>query len=151
MELYLGTMIRQVDSSLLDEWEKLRNRIIVPTKQRKSVHPEPRWRIRTSRATQKAFTAAIRNRVFAFLRGLVTGEFESAVAQLNSSLDAEGQPWTAGRLQQALEAYLAGHEQLCLNPNARNARHTTWFRPRQAIVARAADVGGSGRTQRLGG
>jgi hypothetical protein len=25
MELYLGTMIRQVDSSLLDEWEKLRD------------------------------------------------------------------------------------------------------------------------------
>src|SRR5208283_2918481 len=25
MELYLGAMIRQVDSSLLDEWEKMRN------------------------------------------------------------------------------------------------------------------------------
>src|SRR6202012_1206305 len=25
MELYLATMIRQIDSSLLDEWEKMRN------------------------------------------------------------------------------------------------------------------------------
>jgi len=25
MEMYLGTMIRQVDSSLLDEWEKMRD------------------------------------------------------------------------------------------------------------------------------
>jgi len=25
MELYLGTMIRQIDSSLLDEWEKMRD------------------------------------------------------------------------------------------------------------------------------
>jgi hypothetical protein len=25
MEIYLGTMIRQVDSSLLDEWEKMRD------------------------------------------------------------------------------------------------------------------------------
>ena len=39
-------------------------------------------------------------------------------------LDADGQPWTAARLQAALDAYHADHERLCLEPNARNARHT---------------------------
>ena len=38
--------------------------------------------------------------------------------------DAEGQPWTAARLQAALDAYYADHERICLEPDARNARHT---------------------------
>jgi hypothetical protein len=32
--------------------------------------------------------------------------------------------WTAARLQQVLEAYLAEHERLLLTPEARNLRHT---------------------------
>jgi hypothetical protein len=74
MELYLGTMIRQVDSSLLEEWEKCATRIIAPAKTarpplptlpRKSARPAPRKPPPTSPATAaKAFTAAIRNRIF---------------------------------------------------------------------------------------
>ncbi|MGA3143213.1 MAG: DUF3516 domain-containing protein [Verrucomicrobiota bacterium] len=39
-------------------------------------------------------------------------------------IDADGQPWTVERLKQALEAYHADHERICLEPNARNVRHT---------------------------
>jgi hypothetical protein len=59
-----------------------------------------------------------------FLRGLVIGDLEQAIAQLGSPQDADGQPWTAARLEQALEAYHLDHERICLEPNARNARHT---------------------------
>ena len=38
MELYLGTMIRQVDSRLLDEWEKMRDPNYQPRKT-KEVRP----------------------------------------------------------------------------------------------------------------
>ena len=38
--------------------------------------------------------------------------------------DTDGEPWTAARLQQLMESYHAGHDHLCLDPNARNARHT---------------------------
>jgi hypothetical protein len=106
----------------------------------------------------KAFTAAIRNRVFTFLRGLAIGQFEEALAALESSVgstrgprvpsggppDVEGvdvgssgppettgqrpvlpeETWTAERLQAAMDAYLAEHEQLLLTPEARNLRHT---------------------------
>ena len=37
---------------------------------------------------------------------------------------ATDQPWTAARLQGALDAYHAEHERICLDPNARNLRHT---------------------------
>jgi superfamily II RNA helicase len=124
MELYLATMIRQIDSSLLDEWEKMRD----PNYQRaeaKEARPPGAEQARAD-ITQdnKAFTAAIRNRIFTFLRGLVIGDFEAAIANLASPGDAEGQPWTPERLEQTLAAYHAEHERICLDPNARNARHT---------------------------
>ena len=49
---------------------------------------------------------------------------EQAIANLNSPLDAEGQLWTTVRLQQAVDAYHTDHERICLEPEARNARHT---------------------------
>jgi superfamily II RNA helicase len=149
MELYLGSMIRQVDSSLLDEWEKMRD----PNFQRaetKEVRP-PGAEEAAADITRdtKAFTAAIRNRIFVFLRGLVIADYEAALANLSATggadlpvgqdaqaprqvsvgagrvpADAEGQPWTADRLHAAMEAYELEHERICLDPNARNARHT---------------------------
>src|SRR5208337_854047 len=82
MELYLGTMIRQIDSSLLDEWEKMRD----PSYQRaetKEVRP-PGAEEAAADITRdtKAFTAAIRNRIFTFLRGLVNRDYEGALAAL---------------------------------------------------------------------
>lgn len=41
---------------------------------------------------------------------------------------ADEQPWTAGRLAQLMDDYLADHEQLLLTPEARNLRHT-YVRP----------------------
>jgi hypothetical protein len=70
-----------------------------------------------------------------FLRGVVNGDFEQALAAVHRSATiSEGEAvavpeaiepaWTAKRLEEALEAYNAGHEFLCFDPNARNARHT---------------------------
>jgi hypothetical protein len=39
MEIYLGTMIRQVDSSLLDEWEKMRDPSNFQRAETKEVRP----------------------------------------------------------------------------------------------------------------
>jgi superfamily II RNA helicase len=124
MELYLGSMIRQVDSSLLDEWEKMRD----PNFQRaetKEVRPPgaEEAALDVTRDT-KAFTTAIRNRIFVFLRGLVIEDYEAAIANLNSPSDADGQPWTAECLHAAVEAYHVEHERICLEPEARNVRNT---------------------------
>jgi len=124
MELYLGSLIRQIDSSLLDEWEKLRD----PRYQRaeaQEVRP-PGAEAADQDVTRdvKAFTAAIRNRIFTFLRGLVVGDYEAAVAGLNSPEDSEGRPWTPERLRPMVEAYEAEHGYIRLDPEARNLRHT---------------------------
>jgi hypothetical protein len=117
-------MIRQVDSSLLDEWEKMRD----PTYQRaaaKELRP-PGAEEADQDVTRdaKAFTAAIRHRIFSFLRGLADQDFEQALTHLSSPQDPDGPPWTAERLAQALAPFYAEHERICLHPDARNVRHT---------------------------
>ena len=124
MELYLGTMIRQVDSSLLDEWEKMRD----PAYQRaetKEVRP-PGAEEAAADITRdtKAFTAVIRNRIFSFLRALAIGDWPSAIAALPPAQPGEAAPWTAERLQHLMDEYYKKHQRLCLDPNARNLRHT---------------------------
>jgi superfamily II RNA helicase len=125
MEIYLRTMIRQVDSSLLDEWEKMRDPAYVARAEGKEVRPPGAEEAKAdiTRDT-KAFTAAIRNRIFSFLRGLINKDFEGALGHLSSVDDPDGQSWTQPRLQQALDAYHVEHQRICLDPNARNLRHT---------------------------
>ena len=125
MELYLGTMIRQVDSSLLEEWEKMRDPDYQPRAETKEVRP-PGAEEADKDVTRdvKAFTAAIRNRIFTFLRGLVIGDYELALATLSSPDQPEGGPWTVDRLRAAHEAYHAEHQYISLDPDARNVRHT---------------------------
>jgi hypothetical protein len=124
MELYLGTMIRQVDSSLLDEWEKMRDPNYRPGETKEVRPPGAEEAAADITRDLKHFTAAIRQRIFSFLRGLVMADFEAAISSLNSPNDADNQPWTSARLQATLDNYHADHERICLDPEARNGRHT---------------------------
>src|SRR5207245_7336793 len=76
MELYLRTMIRQVDSSLLDEWEKMRDPNFQAAATKEVRPPGAEEAAADITRDTKTFTAAIRNRIFTFLRGLVNAEFE---------------------------------------------------------------------------
>ena len=147
MELYLASMIRQVDSSLLDEWEKMRDPNFQRAETKEVRPPGAEEAAQDITRDTKAFTAAIRNRIFVFLRGLVIADYEAALTSLSEGRvprdpkidsdtqsqglaefappkDAEGQPWTAERLRAAAEAFELEHERICLDPNARNVRHT---------------------------
>jgi hypothetical protein len=72
----------------------------------------------------KAFTATIRNRIFAFLRALIGGDFAEALTNISPTPLPDEEPWTTDRLRTALEAYHVEHERICLDPAARNVRHT---------------------------
>src|SRR5207249_1307152 len=125
MELYLGTLIRQIDSSLLDEWERMRDPNYQPRTTAEEARPPGAEQAEQDiTRDSKAFTSAVRTQVFHFLRGLVNGEFEQAVSTLASLSDADGQPWTPARLTKTLEEYHREHEHICLDPNGRNVRHT---------------------------
>ena len=152
MEFYLGTMIRQVDSSLLDEWEKMRDPNFLRAETKEVRPPGAEAAEQDITRDTKAFTAAIRNRIFNFLRGLVIGDFDPAIAHLASPDDPDGQPWTAARLRQALEAYHAEHERICLDPERPQlAPHLHRAIGGQKDLARATNAGGPAGPQRLGG
>jgi hypothetical protein len=124
MELYLRDMLRQVDSSLLEEWERMRDPSYRPLGSGGELRPPgPAEPPDVTRDT-KAFTAAIRTRAFAFLRAWSIGEDETALDTLDSDVDGGEEPWTRERLRAARETYLVDHEGLRLDPEARNLRHT---------------------------
>jgi superfamily II RNA helicase len=145
IELYLRDMLRQVDASLLEEWEKMRDPAYVPggagVGGLDMRPPRPEQPPDVTRDT-KACTAAVRTRVFAFLRAWSIGGDEAALAALDAALDGEGEPWTAVRLRAAREAHRAEHGGLRLDPEARNLRHThvtpsadgTFWRVQQMLV-----------------
>jgi len=114
IEDWLAGLLRGTDSSLLDEWEKLKN---------------PDWKpAETDLDTIKAleeiditsnkreFTALIRIEIFHFLRSLAAGRYDAAAALV--------QPWTEEGLLHACEGYYQEHQRLMLDPEARNHKHT---------------------------
>jgi hypothetical protein len=120
MELYLRQMIRQVDSSLMEEWERMRNPNYQNEKAEKELKPPgAEEAARDITRDQKAFTATIRDRIFTFLRACVNQDYEIAVEVLN-----EPGEWTAKTLQPTVDAFFEKHQQLRLDPEARNLRHT---------------------------
>ena len=122
----MDTMLRQIDSSLLEEWEKLRDPSYQPRGESSAEVRPPGAEEAERDITRdpKAFTAAIRTRIFTFLRSLISGDLETALATLSAQPAADTEPWTAERLRQALDAYHVEHERIRLDPAARNLQHT---------------------------
>jgi superfamily II RNA helicase len=127
MEFYLRDMLRRVDSSLLEEWERMMDPVRAAATLGGQAGPG-----RSARGEEapditrdaKTFTASIRARLFAFLRDWSIERDESALEGIDAPDDADGRPWTPGRLREAREAYRTEHAPMRLDPEARNLRHT---------------------------
>jgi superfamily II RNA helicase len=124
MELYLRDLLRHVDSSLLDEWERMRDPSYVAPESAEPRPPGPEGPPDVTK-DEKAFTAAIRVRLFAFLRAWSIGDDAAALEVFASPQDGEGVPWDAARLKALREQHRAEHGAIRLDPEARNLRHTT--------------------------
>ena len=123
IESYLGALVRQVDSSLLDEWRRMQDPDYRPALGEEPEVRPPGWEEAQRDITRdkEAFTAMVRNAVFTFLRALSIGDYPAALALLEEGGE---RPWTADRLRAAFEGYLAARGRLRLDPEARNRRHT---------------------------
>jgi len=124
IEMFLKAMIRQVDSSLLDEWEKMRD----PNYQAQEA-PEAKLaggagETEDITRNTRAFTALIRAELFSILRGLAFRDFEAVLENLTLAGDAAGEAWTGPRFEKIVVDYLREHERIALDNETRNARHT---------------------------
>jgi superfamily II RNA helicase len=130
MEQYLRTLLNTVDSSLADEWERMRDPNYRPVgfgagaPARELRPPGAEAADEDITRDRKRFTAAIRARVFSFLRAWSIGDAATALDALDGPGDAEGGTWTTERLESAWETYNAEHAGLRFDPEARNLRHT---------------------------
>ncbi|OZB80796.1 DEAD/DEAH box helicase [Microbacterium sp. 13-71-7] len=106
---WLGELVRQVDSSLLDEWEELISGHPVSHSDEPVVPPAPK-RLTTN---VRAFRILVRNELFRRVQ-LAAREDLDALAQLDPEFGAEG--WDA-----ALDAYFAEHDEIRTGADARSA------------------------------
>jgi hypothetical protein len=120
---YFRAMLKTIDSSLLDEWERLKNpewvKATVVTTQPQ--HEDPL-------GTLKTFTIRVRNEVFRLIRMLATQDYEDAVILLSGAHDlpSEAPVWTSEKLQTLLNHYFeSGHTRICTDTKARHPKYMT--------------------------
>ena len=138
MQDYLGDMIRRVDSSLLEEWEKM-------------AHPEDYQKRLDEGATEdeaekafgadkaaaditydkKRFLGMVRQRIFQIMGNLAKQDFATVLDSLADDLaegemlvDGEGNPWTENSLTEIMAAYTAEHHKFRLDVEGRALAHT---------------------------
>ncbi|TWG08643.1 DEAD/DEAH box helicase [Saccharopolyspora dendranthemae] len=103
---WLGELVRQVDSSLLDEWEKLRH----PGDDAvQAAPPEPERVTRNLRA----FRVQVRNALFRRVELASLRRYDQL-----GELDAE-EGWDADAWADALDDYFAEHDEIGIGPDAR--------------------------------
>jgi len=104
LEEWLGELVRQVDSSLLDEWSALVN----PTDAPADDEPPP-----AVTANTRAFRVLVRNALFHRVQLAARGDYAAL-----GELDGES-GWTAQRWQEAVEPYFETHDEIGAGPDAR--------------------------------
>lgn len=124
MEEYLSAMVRQVDSSLQEEWERLKNPSFLAVESEELRPPGAEEAARDITHDPKAFLSSVRTRVFAFLGAWAAEDFEEALELLATPQDEDEQPWTHIRLRERREVYRLSNERPRLDPEGRNLRHT---------------------------
>lgn len=139
MEIYLQDLVRRVDSSLLEEWERMRDAGFRPADAPEPAVPGRGEPVDVTRDA-RAFTAAVRARVFALLRAWSIGDDEAALDVLDTARGGDDGAWTAERLARAREAFAAENGGLRLDPEGRNRRHTH---------TRPSDDGASWRVEQM--
>jgi Domain of unknown function (DUF3516) len=112
---WLGELVRQVDSSLLEEWEALRagagTADDAGAASRVETGPPP------VTANRRAFRVLVRNALFRRVELAALQHYDEL-----GELDAEA-GWDAGAWEQAIEAYFAEHDDLGTGPGARGAAY----------------------------
>ncbi len=142
---YIGGMVRQADSSLLDEWEKMRDPAYVDALVRRDedalleatrAHEGPLDVTRD----EAAFTALVRNAAFAVVRALARGDlaFAKELCQ-NPDLDEAA-------LSKALAAIAEHHGRVREDAEARSPKHLTIQKDEHVWSIEQGLVGDDGAT-----
>ncbi|MDK1474656.1 DUF3516 domain-containing protein [Streptomyces sp. 549] len=109
---WLGEMVRQVDSSLLDEWEQLAN----PAEETAEEAQERADHVRPVTSNSRAFRVLVRNAMFRRVE-LAALDNVRELGELDSDSGWDADAWAA-----ALDAYWEEYEELGTGPDARGPK-----------------------------
>jgi len=111
--VYFGAIVRQVDSSLLDEWERMKT-APEPGAGATDVPREPEGSQDVTK-DEKGFTVLVRNELYRLVRALAKKDWDEAARVCEG-----GGEWTATKLAEAFAPFYAEHQALRTDPGARS-------------------------------
>ena len=114
---WLGELTRQIDSSLLDEWDRIAN----PEPEATDLRPPGAERTDVT-TNRRAFTVMIRNELFRWITLLARRSHFDLAEVLARHGDGD---WTADRLTEAMAAYWDEFDQIIIDTDARSGDNIT--------------------------
>lgn len=139
---YFGAIVRQVDASLLDEWERMKNPAerIEARPDTEDLEPAGSKDITKDK---RGFMVLVRNEVFRFIRAIGRKDYGEAARVMTPPADTAtmgAEVREAARIEAELAPYFAEHAAIRIDPEARSPKHlaieegeTSW-RVRQGIL-----------------
>jgi superfamily II RNA helicase len=118
MEDYFRELIRSIDSSLLEEWERLRNPEFVASEAAEKPARPASFDLTRDRT---AFQRVVRTAVLGFLQDVAAHDWEAAAARLQFDGEAATE---ARQIEKAFTAYFETRGRFRLDPEGRAAANT---------------------------
>ncbi len=127
---WLGELVRQTDSSLLDEWESLVNPADPDSLDRAQAVADGEEVVRPVTANERAFRVLVRNAMFRRVELAALGRWDAL-----GELDADA-GWDADAWREAMDGYRAEYDHLGTGPSARGASFVDVRQERRRWVVR---------------
>ena len=116
---YFAAIVRAVDSSLLDEWERMRAAGEEKGAAAVEASPELPGEIDITQ-NERQFTVLVRNALFGFIRAVARRDWASAAGLLEADTEA----WSAERLEASLRPFFEEGRKVRIDPKARSPENT---------------------------
>jgi superfamily II RNA helicase len=117
--VFLRAIVRSVDSSLLDEWERMRSGTLEPgpddAGSTDGVEPDVT-------RDERAFAVLVRSAMFQLLRALARKDWAAAASMVSAAPGDE--PWTADRFAQSMAPFFEAHAGIRTDARARATDRT---------------------------
>jgi superfamily II RNA helicase len=144
IEVFLRAIVRSADSSLLDEWDRLRTAEVAPAAVVAELGAPAALAEPDVTRDERGFTVLVRAFMFQLLRALAHKDYAGAAQMVHPDpADATGAGddglWTADRFARSFAPFFAEHAAIRLDPSARVPANTRITK---------TDRGGSGERSR---
>jgi hypothetical protein len=121
---YFGAIVRQVDASLLDEWERMKNPAekLEPRPDTDDLEPAGSKDVTKDK---RGFMVLVRNEVFRFLRSIARRDYVEAARVVTAHAEPAimgAEVREAARIEAELAAYFADHTAIRVDPDARSPK-----------------------------